>query len=458
MCIIENNLTLLRTASMSWEQSCQVCHSYRELLILKIQAGVLEKSSSSIAMLSIAILTLLALIFPSLNCEEIVPLGRLLYDDCGFDRFLVVQSYCLAGGRIQLLSNDFGQCRSVCIGHVPINITASRVVIGCRLCRRQAFLKRKLYLTYEALCIPRHVCIERCGPELPGCVYTGSCFSQICFKSAVDNTTATITRFTHHGPGTQLVVKSSESFINVAAPNTRWLSSRYDYSDDVCDGAENGYRVDTSGECSAIGDGEEADHYQCRVVCGTFDMSSLEVIRLPTYCSFCNRTEASQWIHENSRGKKRICIPRQTCIEQCGLEGYGCVYTGSCESRICFSSVNSKKAALFTFRNDTGSASSILVDHAGVLVDKDPPVFADPEIRGSATETAPDFNVNTAIGGDIFPNPGLLLGITTWAWSALLVVTVLTCLMIMGLSIRFQVGRKRKKLPEEISDQNTDRA
>lgn len=230
-------------------------------------------------------------------------------------------------------------------------------------------------------------------------MYTGSCASQICFRGSDSNKTAEILRYTHRGPGTVILVDNTEGSQN-GTTNSTDVDNPGDLSQVLLGGADNcdyqdqgllQYATSTTCATSPLGDGREEarDKVQCRVACKFFDFSPYEVVRLATRCAFCSSDGAEEWFTQNSGQQPRVCIPRETCIERCGPEGYGCVYTGSCETRICFSGIDSKRPAVFTTLSDDGKDSELSVDNSGGPKNSDPPVFGSLRGKGNATSVPP---------------------------------------------------------------------
>lgn len=109
------------------------------------------------------------------------------------------------------------------------------------------------------------------------------------------------------------------------------------------------------------------------------------MVRISTGCDFCGESEAQKWFTPGPDDKPQVCIPRETCIEMCGPEGYGCVYSGSSLTRLCFSGVDSKRPAVFTTLSDDGRESELFVDNGGEPVDADPPAFGPLGRQGNET-------------------------------------------------------------------------
>lgn len=174
--------------------------------------------------------------------------------------------------------------------------------------------------------------------------------------------------------------------------------------------------INSSGECSAspLTDARDPDagDRQCRTVCQDYDFSQYEVVRIFTLCNYCASLDAARWFSESSDESKYVCIPRSTCIEQCGAAGHGCVYSGSCQTRICFSGIDAKRPAQFTRLSDDGSESELSVDNSGALLDEDPPVFGRLGQEGNATsvpreppQTSPPSTTTFATSSSVAEHP-----------------------------------------------------
>lgn len=354
---------------------------------------------------------ILLYLFTSISYAFILPTSRQQehHDICNKFKYETQGSLCgnqiLHDGRSLRRSYLLGQCRMACSELVE-GVTNSRMLTGCTICQNASLLNLNPFI-YQlgAICIPRHVCIENCGPEKPGCVYTGSCFSQNCFKSSVNNKSVNITRYTHRGPGSQFQVQlPNGTLITGTSSGYKGLSDMISDGYDVCGVRDASFSISTYSGRSDYSPITDAclnggrDHCQCRVANTDFGISDLEVVQIPTNCDFCNTAKAEKWFNEIPFGAvKSICIPRQTCIDNCGPEGYGCVYTGSCRSRLCYSSIESKKPLLFSFPNETGFSSTVLMDKSGAPIDQDPPVFSSLGKEGSATDAVEGFNFAEAI-------------------------------------------------------------
>lgn len=304
------------------------------------------------------------------------------------------------------------QCRSLCtpgFGETFDTLRVTRFLSFCSACATFAILRSNftfvqfpdvlfgglLQQLEKYICIPRQTCIDTCGPELPGCVYTGSCSSQLCFSSAVSNKTAQVKRYTHRGQGTVLLIDETigpgnGTLREVVSAKDDTLDGIFNNSIDYCPDRGASFPISASGDFEGpLTDGRRTlltKSGQCRVPSTFFNFSEYEVVRVPTNCDYCDSSLAALWISFDFFNKyTRICIPREICIQQCGTEGYGCVYTGSCQSRICFSGIDSKLPAVFTRLSDDGTDSEISVDNSGGPVDNDPPVFGPLGSRGDAT-------------------------------------------------------------------------
>lgn len=289
------------------------------------------------------------------------------------------------------------QCRSLCEDQSPAFLSPFHRAVNCDFCRRESDARR--YVLHSGgfihICVPRHVCIDECGEEEQGCVYTGSCGSQICFNDSNSGSPARIQRYTHRGPGTVILVENTENGTtsstdaNIPADLPLVVHRGADYC--LRNGEAVGFKSSKSCSLSPLSDGREnaTEQGQCRVACESFDYSPYEVVRIFTDCNFCSTSAADEWFTPGPGDEPHVCIPRQVCIDECGPEGYGCVYSGSCMSRICFSGIDSKKPAVFTALSDDGKESELSVDNNGEPVDTDPPVFGPLGKEGNATSDPP---------------------------------------------------------------------
>lgn len=202
-----------------------------------------------------------------------------------------------------------------------------------------------------ALCIPRGVCIKKCGPEKLGCAYTGSCTSQTCFKSASTGCPAELTRVTHYGPGSIVIVGDISTNGNreqVFPP----FESRF-LEDCIGDGRQFSFER-TIENCSfplvhpvdriVVADGRIGrGNAQCRAACETYFNKSVEIVMVwNSKCTYCKTAEADPYI---DLANKDICIPRGLCRRECGSPHAGCIYSGTCRSQFCFSAIDSRQPA-----------------------------------------------------------------------------------------------------------------
>lgn len=330
-------------------------------------------------------------------------------DVCGLDVIPVQSADCvhiIDDPRGTNLSRN-AQCRSICEEKIPDFLDVTLQDANCSICSELEYEKyHSMWSDFDTthVCLPRHKCIDACGPEKEGCIYTGTCISQLCFKGAHSGKSARFQRYTFAGPGTILAVddepgveKGVELITNDTNPSQ--FPSVVRASGDGCKTKDGLHLFHVSYSCPlASYPVEDARQElikdmgtQCRAVCENFNFSNYEVVIAPSVCGLCSKNDADQYFSLDANTlEKEVCIPREICIEQCGPEGYGCVYSGSCVSRICFSGINSKKPAVFTTLDDSGRKSEIELDNDGAAVDADPPIFAfvdKPE--GNATAEAP---------------------------------------------------------------------
>lgn len=185
------------------------------------------------------------------------------------------------------------------------------------------------------VCIPRGVCIKMCGPEKPGCVYSGSCASQTCFTGKKSGRPAELTRVTHVGPGSIITVDDIADGEPVQPPVStsaarsgvvsriivRGLDScsragglKFHLETDECDREGTQALVDGKPGPATVGD---TDGTQCRAACSFFSNENFEIVRFKTECEVCGRSDADAFFGEES---KYICISAATCRERCGIE------------------------------------------------------------------------------------------------------------------------------------------
>lgn len=150
---------------------------------------------------------------------------------------------------------------------------------------------------------------------------------------------------------------------------------------------------------------------QCRVPCENFDFSPYEALRIATGCQFATLPEADSWFSNGPNGNPQVCIPREQCFGKCGEQGYGCVHSGTCISRFCFSDMDSQQPAIFTNLSDDGSISEVFVNNSGPVVDADPPYYKfEDSLDGSATTVPPKglFSAaNKPRTSDAMPTPSM---------------------------------------------------
>lgn len=298
----------------------------------------------------------------------------------------------------RFINDSHSQCRSLCQESVPSFLHAFRISANCSFCTTKEAQKYNFKeFSEDHFCIPRHRCIASCGAEPSGCLYSGSCASLFCFEGAQSRKTAQVTRFTHRGPGTIVVVDNIDGPENGTLLTTD-ISNPVILANTMLLGADHssyrgtGYKFFSSFQCPSsqypIGDMRQnaSAVAQCRVPCENFDFSPYEVLRIWDGCGFANSTEAERWFSIGLNGNPQLCIPREICIDRCGTEGFGCVYSGSCVSRHCLSGVDSKQPAIFTNLLDDGSISEVFVNNSGPVVDADPPYYKyEDSLEGNAT-------------------------------------------------------------------------
>lgn len=232
---------------------------------------------------------------------------------------------------------------------------------------------------------PPHV-HRQCSVEPPGCLYSGSCASLFCFEGASSGKKVQVTRYTHRGPGTIIVVDNTDGIENGTlrtndTVNPAGLSCNVLVNADYAPHNGVTYKFFSSFQCPSsqypLGDMHQnaSAIAQCRVPCENFDFPPYEVLRIWGGCPFANLTEADGWFSDGPNGNPQMCIPRAQCIDRCGAEGNGCLYSGSCVSRLCISGVDSKQPAIFTSLSDDGSVSAIFLNDSVLVVDAKAPYY-----------------------------------------------------------------------------------
>jgi len=275
----------------------------------------------------------------------------------------------------------------------------------CNFCESEA---ADLYIAegedHSSICIPRGVCISECGPEEPGCVYTGSCQSQICFESALSEKKAEFRRITHSGARSSFTVDHSgpddtepnlELFIaEPGAVFQQYVESRIDRCPALAFVLPFRRVLCLNPGLSPLGALQSTPFEpvvaQCRNVCASFDYTNYEVVVIPTECGFCNKEDAQEFIEEFEEGSREICVPHDRCDSECGTAYPGCVYSGSCESLICYSGIDSRKAATFPTLTDSGVQTTISVNNSGMPSSIDLPVFVAMGVSATTSPSGPD--------------------------------------------------------------------
>lgn len=387
--------------------------------------------------------------------------------------------------RFDSRDSEPNQCRVLCDDFSNPAYRTDVIESNCTFCQTPEAYQNHVLIQYTLgsqtipqYCIPRSVCISNCGPELPGCVYTGSCGSQVCFEGAQSTKTALFKLSTVTGPGTILTVDNTPG-----SENGTLISTDPTKPDDIPDPIEDGQDYcsslgvlfPTMEYCTfsnegPIGDGRDeisSGAAQCRGMCDGFDISGYEVVRLDTNCNRCNEADVADQYFENDGSIISLCIPRQSCEDSCGDEPEGCVYTGSCRSLICFYGINSKKMATLTLVNDMGTSSSISVDNSGPN-QFEPVIFSSPTPTPQATSStnpatntspspspsprpSPTDDVGTGEGnatGNEQTNPNLKKGTSTWVWLGPILGVLALILLAVLVYFIFFAGKRKDKAVE----------
>lgn len=291
------------------------------------------------------------------------------------------------------------QCRVLCDNFNHPDITVTHNFTECDYCAsteaKALYFNHKFInsLIDDIVCIPRGTCIQSCGQEKPGCVYSGTCTSQTCFKA--NGKPVTITRATFAGPGTLIQFVTADGRKVTIGENYRIVPTTVSDNGDVCRPVSGNYTIyarDTL-QCGrsgmqAIADGKDPinTNEACRSVCSQYNNRDAEVISSFSTCEYCSSQAADKYKTIHSV-KKRICVPRSVCIENCGPELPGCIYSGTCETMHCFSGIDSKKPAVIQVRQDNGSDVEVLIDNQGPALSIDPPIFTSIQPTPSSTPT-----------------------------------------------------------------------
>lgn len=294
-----------------------------------------------------------------------------------------------AGG---LVGSEFRQCRALCGNFNHPDIQVFQIYSGCLHCNQSDTIARHVTSLFNydrskidfLICIPRGECMANCGPEKPGCVYSGSCTSQTCFWNQKTRKTALIKRATHIGPGTVLQIETAKENVVVGDKLFDVLPTLVYTGGDTCTNATGHtvfyYRDDDQCDLTGqtpISDGKRSHHIfqSCRSICRRFHDRNYEVIQVSkALCNFCTTAKSHRFQKKTANGQ-RICIPRSICVEKCGPEPAGCIYSGSCQTLFCFSGIDSKLPADIRVLKDDGSNMTINVDNEKKQEIVDPPSF-----------------------------------------------------------------------------------
>ena len=324
---------------------------------------------------TLPILLVLSSILPSYALSSFLTTAT---DICNSISFPVSASRCRSTDVLgddtfySTFSND--QCRQVCSNFDDEDYRVELVQNECDLCDNVSSNYSQSYHSKKQICIPRELCISQCGEEKPGCVYTGSCRSQICFFGSSSSKPAVFKRLTKNGPRSIITVDNSETGNPSNASATITQSQNIHYPNairnekDVCEKRGTAYPLSSS-SCKSSNflidprGSSDFSSDQCRQACLDFNEEEYEVSVLRNTCDYCDTAEADEF-EIPMGGFSAICIRRSLCIEKCGKEEPGCVYTGSCRSQICYSGIDSKKPAYFSRITHAGPRSIITVDNS----------------------------------------------------------------------------------------------
>lgn len=259
----------------------------------------------------------------------------------------------------------------------------------------------------KILCIPRGECIRHCGPESPGCVYSGACTSQVCFSSSLNSAPAKLERVTYAGPGSYVSVGSHRTSAENNTPQVTFELRRAEWCGSIRDIFRKfKYVRRSASEClssDVLQDGRleelRVNGTQCRASCEKYRDPLVEVVVFMASCGFCDTEAATDFIDSIS-GK--VCIPRKVCERHCGPPRPGCVYTGSCRSQLCYSGIDSKKPAHISWTSDNNVR--IVVDNEENATTIDPPVFSGLSVPSPST-TPPSASPKKTDAGPVMNTP-----------------------------------------------------
>lgn len=346
------------------------------------------------------------------TCAALPPIVSSSFSDyCSESPLAVVGD---GGARLYFHAGS-NQCRVLCVSFAIQEYRSIILPSNCTFCQTKVAYNNFATLSYASnfvsyphYCIPRTICISQCGPELPGCIYSGSCASQLCFEGNTSGKKATRQLITVKGPGTVFKVDDTPgknvngTLISTYPGFPSDIPQSIAYGEDYC--SSRGLLLNTARDCfttrkpitDALTTSSQVDA-QCRIMCFNYNRRTYGVLRRPVDCNLCNQPESDKYVMTGLKNTT-ICIPREKCAKSCGKEPDGCVYTGSCRSMICLFGLRTKNAANLTVTND-GESSTISVDDTGPL--KDDPAF----LQNALPSLSPTPSKNSAPSPSRFPAP-----------------------------------------------------
>lgn len=328
-----------------------------------------------------------------------------------------------------------GQCRVLCppapaaaagsAGAQDSAVVRSVRPSGCTLCQNRTAVEHFLseqgeHLRDSAvvdLCVARGACRRACGEEPPGCVYSGSCATLVCFsvpssgatgssaRASSDLEPAALVRVTLAGPGSWAGTEEAPPFVGGGPPGALVAT-------DDCGslGGRPPVAVHCPPSVSSSADDETADpgagglvppladarvrragaDAQCRALCAGFAAAGVEVVRVASGCFFCRDARAAAHITNGEGGPEgegenwhHICVPGGVCADECGgSPPPGCVFSGTCASWLCFSDADTRRPAhVSTGEGDNGTGATVELASAPPDAPRadpvDPPAFAE---------------------------------------------------------------------------------
>lgn len=353
----------------------------------------------------------------------------------------------LVDGR-QIGANN--QCRVRCTTFNKPEISVTEKSVDCNILNSDIVSPFKIpFGDTFSVCIPRGVCIKQCGQEAPGCVYTGTCTSQTCFKSSVTSGPAELTRVTYYGPGSIITVGN----LSTSGLRSQSLSNPESWHVAICkfNNTSNSFFVATE-SCSSvtpIGDGRVGNKGQCRAACLKYAEEDIEVVVNWGTCGVCNPEVAGQYINTVNQ---TVCIPRSTCKLHCGTLVDGCLHSGICFAKICFSGIDSKKPAEIIWLSE--DRIQVSVNNMGRAISYDPPAFAglpisidsDPSSNGPSLAPTPSVSPVAGQNSSASKTPQETSKASPWPWLGPLIGTLVTG--ICGIVIA--IVKKRRAIAVRV--------